>query len=145
LVTAVDSAGGLVAWNREGTISNSFWDVNASGEPNSAGGIPKTTGEMKERSTFTEAGWDFIGESVNGPNDVWTIDEGEDYPRFVWEVVRNFAGDTLDFEDYCLLAEYWGDEDCQTSGDCGGVDVDFSGGIDFTDLQALAQYWLSGF
>jgi len=96
-------------------------------------------------NTFTASAWDFIGETGNGIEDIWAIDGGKDYPRFVWDVVRGFAGGEVDFGDYCLLAEYWRDEDCESSGDCGGVDVDFSGDIDFTDLRGLAQYWLSGY
>ena len=96
-------------------------------------------------NTFTASAWDFIGETGNGIEDILAIDGGKDYPRFVWDVVRGFAGGEVDFGDYCLLAEYWRDEDCESSGDCGGVDVDFSGDIDFTDLRGLAQYWLSGY
>jgi hypothetical protein len=99
---------------------------------------------MKSKTTFTSAGWDFVGETANGIEDIWAIDEGEDYPRFVWEVVRGFAGDEVDFGDYCLLGEYWLNEDCASSDNCRGVDVDFSGAIDFTDLPALTQHWLSG-
>jgi len=33
----------------------------------------KTTAEMQMESTFTDAGWDFIGESVNGTEDIWWI------------------------------------------------------------------------
>ncbi len=45
----------------------------------------KTTVEMQTAGTFLEAGWDFVGESVNGIYDIWRIKEGQDYPRFAWE------------------------------------------------------------
>ena len=37
-------------------------------------------------STFLEAGWDFVGETENGTEDVWWILEGQDYPRLIWEL-----------------------------------------------------------
>jgi hypothetical protein len=132
--------GGFCGRSNGGRIYNGYF-LNTGGTDNREGD-PLTETEMKRQNSFD--GWDFIGEGVNGANDVWTIDEGEDYPRFVWEVVRGFAGDEVDFGDYCLLAEYWRREDCESSDDCSGVDIDFSGAIDFTDLRAVAERWLSG-
>ena len=77
-----DYAGGLVGYEEDGTVNDSFWDVNTSGEPNSAGGEGKTTAQMQTMSTFTDAGWDFVGETQNGVNDIWTIFEG-DYPKLM--------------------------------------------------------------
>jgi len=37
--------------------------------------------------TSWEAGWDFVGETANGTEDIWWIDEGKDYPRLWWEAV----------------------------------------------------------
>jgi hypothetical protein len=84
-VSGSGSKGGLVGYNVEGSIiSASFWDVNSSGLGVSDGGIPKTTAEMQTRSTFTDAGWDFVGETANGTDDVWVIRNGLDYPKLVW-------------------------------------------------------------
>jgi hypothetical protein len=47
--------------------------------------VGKTTAEMKTASTFLDAGWDFFGETANGTQDIWWIDEGKDYPRLWWE------------------------------------------------------------
>jgi hypothetical protein len=41
---------------------------------------------MQTKSTFTDAGWDFVGETINGTNDIWYIYEGVDYPRIWWEM-----------------------------------------------------------
>ena len=71
----------------EAKIINSFWDIETSGQDTSAGGIGLTTVEMQTESTFTDAGWDFIGETDNGSDDIWWIDEGNDYPRLWWEAV----------------------------------------------------------
>ena len=31
------------------------------------------------------AGWDFVGETANGTEDIWWILEGKDYPHLWWE------------------------------------------------------------
>jgi len=82
--------GGLVGRNLEdkGSITSSFWDIQTSGQPTSAGGTGKTTVEMQTASTFLDAGWDFVDETANGTEDIWWIDEGKDYPRLWWEKVE---------------------------------------------------------
>jgi len=85
-VTGQQKTGGLVGKrNYRGEVSNSFWDVVTSGQITSAGGTGKTTVEMQTASTFLEAGWDFVGETENGTEDIWWILEGQDYPRLWWE------------------------------------------------------------
>ncbi len=87
--------GGLVGGNI-GHIRGSFWDIETSGlntmcgrqdthahDCDNANG--KTTGEMQTAKMFLDAGWDFIGETENGVDDTWWIDEGQDYPRLWWE------------------------------------------------------------
>jgi len=89
-VTCRSSVGGLVGEDprsRFGDIgvTSSFWDIETSGQTNSAGGIGKTTAEMQTLSIFLDAGWDFVCETVNGIADIWWMPEGE-YPGLVWEV-----------------------------------------------------------
>ena len=84
-VTGDDTVGGLAGRNDKGSITSSFWDTEASGQSSSDGGTGKTTAEMQIASTFLEAGWDFVDEVENGPNDIWKISEGLDYPRLWWE------------------------------------------------------------
>ena len=102
-VSGEENVGGLVGSGSMGdTVRESFWDVQSSSQLSSAGGIGLITIQMKTKSTFTDVGWDFIGETINGTEDFWWIDEGLDYPRLWWE---HFAGDKLiivvdDFEDY---------------------------------------------
>ena len=74
-VTGTASTGGLVGLNDSGQVQNSFWDVQTSGQTASAGGWGKATAEMQTANTF--AGW--------GRDPIWTIDEGNHYPRFAWE------------------------------------------------------------
>ena len=88
--------GGLVGDNYYySNIFNSFWDTDTSGQATSAGGTGKTTGEMQIQTTFTDAGWDFAYEIVNGTDDIWILMSGEnnDYPILTWQmdVTANFA------------------------------------------------------
>jgi len=77
--------GGLVGMDSTGTVAASFWDTKATGRTTSGGGQGKTTWEMKAKETFTDAGWDFVQETINGTEDIWDIWEPIDYPRFAWE------------------------------------------------------------
>ena len=83
-VSGSDEVGGLIGFNNR-IVTSSFWDIETSGQSTSAGGTGKTTAEMQTASTFLEAGWDFKGETANGTEDIWWIDEGQDYPRLWWE------------------------------------------------------------
>jgi hypothetical protein len=87
-VTGGNITGGLTGSN-EGTVSNCFWDMQTSGQTTSAGGIGKTTAEMKSIVTFTRAGWDIMavtdGETNTGY--VWNIVNGVAYPFLSWQSV----------------------------------------------------------
>lgn len=78
--------GGLVGFG--GTVTQSFWDIETSGQLASKGGTGKTTAEMQTAGTFLKAGWDFVDEIENGTEDIWWIDEGNDYPRLTWELAE---------------------------------------------------------
>jgi hypothetical protein len=84
-VSGNDNIGGLLGYNLKGEITNSFWDKEISGQTTSAGGVGLTTVEMQMAGTFLDAGWDFVGETDNGTEDIWWILEGQDYPRLWWE------------------------------------------------------------
>ncbi|MHC4569636.1 MAG: GLUG motif-containing protein, partial [Planctomycetota bacterium] len=82
----------------EGTCRLSFWDVNSSGVKISSGGRPKTTPQMQDATTFL--GW--------GASEYWTIEDGNDYPRFSWQDMRGeaivelpdaYSGGTGDIDD----------------------------------------------
>ncbi len=75
-VTGDEEVGGLLG-NRLGSavVEASFWDIDTSGQPDSAGGDGvqgKSTNAMQDKSTFTDAGWNF--------DDIWAIDENISYP-----------------------------------------------------------------
>jgi hypothetical protein len=67
-VTGDSIVGGLIGENSHGyhVTDDCFWNTETSGLSISAGGTPKTTAEMKTKSTFTNANWDF--------ETIWAID-----------------------------------------------------------------------
>jgi hypothetical protein len=82
-VTGLDYVGGLVGRNYQGTVSNSFWDTETSGQATSDGGTGKTTTEMQNTATFSGAGWNIV--AVANPGDrndsyIWNIVDDETYP-----------------------------------------------------------------
>ncbi len=62
--------GGLVGNNQGGTVNNSYYDSQTTGQSDTGKGMPKTTAEMKQQATFV--GWNF--------DTVWMINEGLSYP-----------------------------------------------------------------
>jgi hypothetical protein len=72
--------GGLVGYSDSGAISSCYF-LDTSG-PNDGNGMPLTKAQMKQQASFV--GWDFLGETTNGTNDIWTICEGFDYPKLTW-------------------------------------------------------------
>jgi hypothetical protein len=111
--------GGLCG-SSSGTVSDSFWDTETSGIATSHGGIGKTTIEMQTKSTFTDAGWDFTGETVNGTSSVWTI-EPNSYPVITLFDMNStpyeFDGDGTQVSPYLIydandLGEIWQKPTC---------------------------------
>jgi hypothetical protein len=139
-------SGGLVGGGRNpGSTSGSFWDMDTSGADISEGGEGKSTVEMQDANTFVSAGWDFAGESANGTEDLWTICEGTNYPRLVWQVpVADWlCPDGVEGRDFSFLAQYWGRFDCNSANEhCGGADFDMSGRVDANDLFLFSEQWL---
>jgi hypothetical protein len=86
-VTGDNNVGGLVGWNA-GTVSDSFWDTQTSGQATSDGGTGMNTTEMKGITTFSLAGWNIT--AVGGPGErnpayIWNIVHNETYPFLSWE------------------------------------------------------------
>jgi len=76
-----------------GTITNCFWDTETSGQGSSDGGTGKTTAQMKTKSTFTDAGWDFAT--------VWSLmaDVNSGYPSFLGSIYP----DTLTAGNFAIV------------------------------------------
>lgn len=154
VVTGTRDVGGLVGWNYEGFVSTSLWDIQTSGRSNMCGrqdqGIGcddsngKTTAEMQTESTFLDAGWDFVAESINGTEDFWSICDGMDYPKLASQfLIGDFNGDSkVDFVDFAVFAKRWLSDDSNFFW-CRGADLTNDGIVDFSDLKEFVENWLA--
>lgn len=82
--------GGLVGRQRGTCLYvGCFWDGDVDILPPAVGDVVgvsvKSSAELQTESTFTQAGWDFVGETANGTSDIWWTQDGQDYPRLTWE------------------------------------------------------------
>jgi len=94
-VTGDEYVGGLVGKNEgsapgvnfRGTVRKSFWDMQTSGQATSDGGTGKTTAEMKNSATFSDAGWDIVAVGLNATDStyIWNIVNGVTYPFLSWQ------------------------------------------------------------
>ena len=87
-VTGDSNVGGLVGSNK-GTVNDSFWDTEASGQSTSAGGTGKNTTEMQDIDTFSGVAWDIVAvahEETN-PSYIWNIVDDVTYPFLSWQSV----------------------------------------------------------
>jgi hypothetical protein len=70
------------------TVRRSFWDIETSGQAASTGGAGKTTAEMKNIATFSEAGWNIRAVDNAGerkPFYTWNIVDDVTYPFLSWQ------------------------------------------------------------
>lgn len=87
-VSGDEYTGGLVGQNLYGVVSNSFWDTQASGQGSSDGGMGRTTAEMMDVDTFTDATWDIVAVGNFGDRNagyVWNIVDDVAYPFLSWQ------------------------------------------------------------
>lgn len=94
---------GFIQNNSGGVVSNCFWDTQTSTTTTSiGGGTGESTANMLMESTFTNASWDFIGESSNGTSDIWKMDApcyvNDGYPIFAWQ---NLTIDSVKSSSIC--------------------------------------------
>lgn len=149
-VSGTVTVGGLIGGIVSGTTESSFWNVDSSGQTFGIGNasdpevIGLTTEQMQTKSSFTNSDWDFVGETVNGPNDIWTIHEGVNYPKHVWILVNFVGWYEVDFADFASFANRWWNENCGNSNDCDGTDLDFSDAVGVADLRIFCSYWGMG-
>jgi hypothetical protein len=139
-VTGSSDVGGLVGLHIAGEVGDSFWDIETSGCNTSAGGTGKTTAEMQTKSTFTDAGWDFIGETVYGVEDIWRMCvDGVNYPILRWQFnTADFVcPDGVEINDLAIMCEEWLLEELSR-------DVWPEGGdgiVNFLDWAVFANQW----
>jgi len=150
-VSGNSHVGGLVGTGRaailggiDGIVTQCFWDIQSSGQVASEGGTGKMTAEMQTADTFLEAGWDFVDETENGTEDIWSICEGTNYPCLVWQIpVGDFVcPDGITIDDFSFFLEHWLDDNCDSSNNyCEGTDLDQSGTVDVFDLEIFFENW----
>ncbi len=113
-ISDYQEVGALLYNNNSSSVHNCVWnDSLYNGElyavyTNTDGTIDNiincTENEMRQESTYTSLGWDFVGESVNGSEEIWGIQENinDGFP-FVYnqQLVSNFAvsNDVVDIEE----------------------------------------------
>ena len=82
-VSGTNFTGALVGTNYTSSISDCVWNIETSGQTTGIGEnidptilnlVEATTAEMHTMSTYTDINWDFVGESINGTEDIWDID-----------------------------------------------------------------------
>jgi len=104
-----DFAGALVGEDHDPDFVSCFWDSNINSDVNGIGNgsdpnvVGLTTVQMQQRSTFTDAGWDFIN--------VWDIGENQTYPFLRTHLPSDInKDDKTNFYDIAILAGHWLDE-----------------------------------
>ncbi|MCH7567978.1 MAG: LamG domain-containing protein [Nanoarchaeota archaeon] len=115
-------------------VSNTnYWDIETSNQTTSAGGVGKTTAEMKRQNTFEN--WDF--------NRVWDIAEDRTYPFLRWmseeELVVHYKFDeiTNGKTPDSSIFRYDADVSGATLWQWGNIDkaLNFSGWRDFVSVE----------
>lgn len=74
------------------SVVRSFCDIDTSGQKRSTGSLGKTTAKMKTAGTFLNPGWDFVGDSENATEDIWSILEGSGLSPTAVETGRRRLG-----------------------------------------------------
>ncbi len=106
-------------------------------------GTGPNTEVMQKRATFTAAGWDFLGESINGTADIWRMCiNGVDYPRLSWEF--SYDGDLncpdgVGMDDLVYLVQRWL---AKTVATVGSADANEDGIVNLNDLSILSSNWM---
>ena len=151
-VTGNSDVGGFIGYKYGGSsavVTGCFWDTEARGMTTSDGGTGKTTAELQDINTFLNAGWDFVGERVNGMEDNWMMTcDGMNYPKLSWwqpESGDYFCPDGVDHFDLIHLTDWWL-ADCDEDNDyCSWAEISGDYTVDMHDFAVLAENWLMGY
>ncbi|MHC4194442.1 MAG: GLUG motif-containing protein [Planctomycetota bacterium] len=153
--TGTDAVGGFVG--KMGTSGKEyytacFWDsevnpdVNGIGNGSDPNVMGRPTVEMQTGSSFTDIGWDFVGETANGTDDTWDICEGTNYPKLVWQIpTADFTcPDGVNVFDFAVLASAWlstpSDDNWNPACDISEQNDDI---INVLDLAVFTENWLA--
>ena len=144
IVSGTSYVGGLVGEKGFGNISGCYFLITSG--PDNGAGTPLTDEQMKQRESFV--GWDFVGESANGTDDVWRMCvDGVEYPKLWWEFNTGdfVCPDGVDFADFAVLAMAWmlenGEEGYNPRCD---ISEPADERIDMSDLEVFTENWLGG-
>ena len=103
---------------------------------------------IRSCSPFIAAGWDFVGEVINGPNDMWRMCiDGVNYPLLSWEFnAADFVcPDGVNFIDFAVFGLAWMstalDINWNPVCDISDPNDDI---IDGLDLDVFSGNWLTG-
>ncbi len=89
-VNANIEMGGFISAISYSDVENCFYDTETSGLTTSEAGTGLPTDDMKDLDTFMTAGWDFMGETLNGTDNFWKLDgvNNDGYPLLSWKRAR---------------------------------------------------------
>jgi len=79
-VSGSDSTGGFAGGTLSATITSCYYDSTTTGQSDTGKGTPYTTTQIKLQDlnvviyTNIYVGWDFVNETANGTDNVWSID-----------------------------------------------------------------------
>jgi hypothetical protein len=134
-VAGDSNVGGLVGYNSHlvgASVTGSFWDINTSGQTESDGGTAASTAAMQMKSTFTDAGWNFLT--------TWYICDQFNYPRLAWQtrLLADFACPYgVEMNDLAAFVEQW--LMLRLSADI--LPDENDGTANFLDYAAFADAW----
>jgi len=109
---------GFIGTYNGGTMTSNFFDSEASNQTSDGAGAAtaKTTAAMTTdalaynytSNIYLNGGWDFLGESTNGDDDVWNIGNGQNdgYPYFVWKYPSDDASLPVTLSGFRARSDY---------------------------------------
>ena len=151
-----DEIGGICGSNygSRASIRDCFWDseIQTGGvvagigvEVNGAANtnvFAKATSQMQLQNTYTDYGWDFAADS-NGNNDIWSVCEQMNYPRFAWQIPEGdfVCPNGVGFEDFSLFGKCW-----LAAGQpgCDAADMNDDDIVELEDILEFISHWLEG-
>jgi hypothetical protein len=127
---------------------------------------------MLLESTYLKAGWDFVGESQNGIQDLWDMCDGTSLPRLAWQgwppgdfqcpegfdindlvflidqwlvTTKGLDADVFNFKDFASVAASWGSVYGQPRFNraCDLWPSIGDGRVDIFDIFEFAQQWMT--
>ncbi len=95
---------------------------------------------MKTKSTFTNLGWDFTNEILNGEDDIWRLcTDGSVYPKLNREMLPGDfeCPDGIEWQDLIYFADSWLNEPDEAN----SADITSNGIVSFEDFAIFANNW----